>query len=267
MRIVSWNINALRAHEKSFRKAMRDTQADIFCLQEIRVREDQMTFPVKGYHSLMNPADASQYYGTGVFMRNDIHPLSVSFDFPLEGYDYQGRIIAMEFDNYVIINSYWPFSAYDKNWKWLKYRMEWNEHFQTFVHTFQARKPVIICGDMNIVRESLDAFDGKAIKRAGCFYPEEHTAFDHLLETEHLVDSFRALHPCAAPIDYHQNKGIFTTWSYFKDDYNRENNLGFRIDYFLVSEDLLPKIASSDILDDIHGSDHCPISLDIDLHT
>ena len=267
MRIVSWNINALRAHEKSFRKAMRDTQADIFCLQEIRVREDQMTISVKGYHSLMNPADASQYYGTGVFMRNDIHPLSVSFDFPLEGYDYQGRIIAMEFDNYVIINSYWPFSAYDKNWKWLKYRMEWNEHFQTFVHTFQARKPVIICGDMNIVRESLDAFDGNAIKRAGCFYPEEHTAFDHLLETEHLVDSFRALHSCAAPIDYRQNKGIFTTWSYSKDDYNRANNLGFRIDYFLVSEDLLPKIASSDILDDIHGSDHCPISLDIDLHT
>ena len=265
MRIVSWNINAFRAHESAFREAIRETQADIFCLQEIRIREDQMTFPVKGYHSFMNPATLSQYYGTAVFIRNDIHPFSITFDFPIEGYDYQGRIIAMEFENYVLINSYWPFSAADKEDKWLHYRLKWNHRFQAFVHAFQTRKPVIICGDMNMVSQSADSFDGKAVRRAGCFYPEEHAAFDDLLREEHLVDSFRYLHPSATTNDDHSAKGLFTEWAYAKEDDNRKNNLGFRIDYFLVSEGLLPAIVSSDILDDIHGSDHCPILLGVDL--
>ena len=261
MRIVSWNINALRAHEEYFRKAIDDLKPDIFCLQEIKVREDQQTFPVKGYRSFMNPAEQSQFYGTGVFIKNSLHPLSILFDRNLPGYDYQGRVVATELQQFYVVNSYWPFSAYDKEGKWLKYRLVWCRQFQQFIHELQGKKPVIICGDMNMVRESGDAFDGQAIKKAGCFYIEEHEAFDKLLQEERLVDSFRALHPLS--IAQMKGSGDYTAWAYSKDDAQRKNNQGFRIDYFLLSECLMQSVSSSQILPDIQGSDHCPILLEL----
>ena len=263
MKIVSWNINALRAHEPSFRKAMAELKPDIFCLQEIKVREDQQTFPVRGYHSIMNPAAISHYYGTGIYMRNDIRPLSVTFDRPLEGYDYQGRVIAAEMEQFFLVNSYWPFSSYHKEKYWLNYRMKWNEQFQKFIHELQKLKPVIICGDMNMVRDNADAFDGRATKQAGCFYPEEHKAFERLLQEEHLVDSFRALHPLTK--EQMSGSGNYTAWAYSKDDAQRKSNQGFRIDYFLVDEKLIEYVDSSCIVSDILGSDHCPILLEIRL--
>ena len=264
MKIVSWNINALRAHEAYFRKAMAELQPDIFCLQEIKVREDQQTFPVSGYHSMMNPAMMSQYYGTGVYMRNDIRPLSVTFDRPLEDYDYQGRVIAVELEKCFLINSYWPFSAYRKDGYWLTYRIKWNNQFQDLIHELQAKKPVIICGDMNMVRDTADTFDGKAVKKAGCFYPEEHDVFERMLREEHLIDSFRFTHPI--PDGITTGSGDYSAWAYSKGDEQRAANQGSRIDYFLISETLLPALNFSEILSDIHGSDHCPILIDIDVH-
>lgn len=264
MDIVSWNINALRAHEEAFRKAIETLQPDVYCLQEIRIREDQMTFPVKGYHSYMNPADLSQYYGTAIYMRNEIHPLSLTFDQYQSEFGYEGRIIAAEFAAFYVVNSYWPFSLRSNDNKWLKHRLSWNSWFCGFIHSLQVKKPVIICGDMNIVREPADAFDGKSVKKAGCFYPEEHEAFNRLLNEEKLVDVYRYLHP---QIEDLGREGHYTTWSYSTDGVNRKNNEGFRIDYFLVSESLLPNVLSSDIHDDIYGSDHCPISLKIKLLT
>lgn len=261
MRIVSWNINALRAHETPFRKAIGELRPDIFCLQEIKVREDQQTFPVKGYRSFMNPAEMSQFYGTGVFVKNSLRPLSVTFDRPLQGYDYQGRVVAVELQHFYVVCSYWPFSAYDKEGKWLKYRLAWCSQFLQFIHELQAEKPVIICGDMNMVCEAADTFDGIAVKKAGCFYTEEHQAFDHLLQEERLVDSFRALHPLTP--EQQGGSGNYTAWAYSKDDAQRNANQGFRIDYFLVSECLMPSVVTSTILPDIKGSDHCPILLEI----
>ena len=262
MRIVSWNINALRAHEDYFRKAITELMPDIFCLQEIKVREDQQTFPVKGYRSFMNPAEMSQYYGTGVFVRNTLYPLSISFDRPLHGYDYQGRIVTIELRRLFVVCSYWPFSSYDKDNKWLKYRLAWCNQFQQYIHELQIRKPVIICGDMNMVHQKVDAFDGILVKKAGCFYPEERAAFDKLLQEEHLVDTYRSLHP--THVTTPSESGVYTAWAYSKDDYNRRCNKGFRIDYFLASEILMSEIRKSIILDNFKGSDHCPILLEID---
>lgn len=262
MKIASWNINALRAHEEAFRQAVETLQPEIFCLQEIRIREDQMTFPVKGYHSYMNPADLSQYYGTAIYMKNELHPLSLTFDQYQSEFGYEGRIIAAELDAFYIVNSYWPFSLRNSEDKWLRHRLSWNNWFCEFIHSLQERKPVIICGDMNIVHEAADAFDGKAVKRAGCFSPEEHEVFDWLLTEEKLVDAYRYLHPQVGSLG---RDGRYTTWSYSTDAVNRKNNEGFRIDYFLVSESLLSNVLSSDIHDDIQGSDHCPISLSVKL--
>lgn len=256
MKIASWNINALKAHETAFRRAIALLQPDIFCLQEIRVREDQQTFPVKGYRSFMNPADLSQYYGTGVYVRSSLHPLCIEFDRQQPGEDYEGRIIAVELDKCFVVCSYWPFSSYSKDGHWLQHRLQWNAQFIKRVHEWQQRKPVIICGDMNIVHTPKDTFDGKTIKKAGCFYPEERDLFNTLLHEEHLMDAYRTLYPESIK---------FSTWANSKDDYNRRNNLGFRIDYFLVSQSLIPLVKSTEIHDDIAGSDHCPISLEIEL--
>ncbi len=255
MKIASWNINALKAHETSFREAMTRLKPDIFCLQEIRVREYQATFPVAGYLSYMNPGDEKGYYGTGVYIRDGIHPLSLRFDEPMHGSQYHGNVIAVELDEYFVVCSYWPYSSKSNGVDFLPYRITWNEWFEGFIHKLQCEKPVIICGDMNIVREEIDAFDGKIVKNAGCFYPAEHQKFDNLLINENLIDTYRELNPFGPK---------FSTWPYSKDNQYRLNNEGFRIDYFLASAQLMPRIKSSEIHTDIMGSDHCPISLTIE---
>lgn len=263
MRIVSWNINALKAHEQAFRKAFNILKPDIFCLQETRVKEGQVSISFDGYKSYWNSADLHQYYGTAVYMRNEFHPLSIEFDWPLGDYGYQGRLMVIEFRNFYLVNSYWPFSAYSKDGYWLKYRLEWTEELEYRLKQLRKLNPsIIVCGDMNIVRRPEDAFDGKHIKRQGCFYPEEHASFEHFMEYSYLTDAYRALHP--APV-LPSERGIYTTWSYSRDDVNRKNNQGFRIDYFLVEERTMGRVRDCLICDDITGSDHCPIVLDIDI--
>ncbi len=249
MKIISWNINSLRSHEAAFRHVIDTEQPDIFCLQEIRVREDQATFPVKGYRSFMNPATLSQYYGTGIFIKENIHPMSITFDPYVDGHDYEGRIEAIELKDFILINSYWPFSSTKE---FLRWRVEWTGIFQEFVHDLQQKKPVVICGDTNMVRGELDTFDGKYIKRAGCFYPEEHETFEKFLKEERLIDTYRFLHP---------NGTAQSTWANEKTGFNRKQHKGFRIDLFLVIEKLLPLISASEVFEKYEGSDHCPILL------
>lgn len=251
MKIISWNINALRKHEKAFRNVMQQEQPDVFCLQEIRTREDQMEFRVEGYKAYLNPADLSQYYGTGVYIKNGVHPLSITFDPPVDGHDYEGRIEAVEFERFFLVNSYWPFSSTKE---FLQWRLEWNSLFNAFIQKLQQRKPVIICGDTNMVRGPLDTFDGKYIKKAPCFYPEEHEPFERLLKEQRLIDSYRYLHP---------DETAQSEWAYGKDDIYRKKRQGFRIDHFLVSEDLIGNVSSSDVLEQYKGADHCPICLNI----
>ena len=261
MKIVSWNINALKAHEKAFRYAVDLLQPDVFCLQEIRTREDLHAVHVKGYRSYMNPAKQSQHFGTGIYIKNDIRPMSITFDPPFPDYEYQGRVMAMEFGKFVLVNSYWPFSMRSKDNNGLKYRLEWCNMFQEFVHKLQTRKPVAICGDMNIVRFPFDAYDGKSIKKQPCFYPEEHDSFEKLIEVERLVDVHRYKHPCP-----HDNpSGEYTAWAYSKDDVQRNENQGFRLDYFLVSESIIKYVKESHGHSDILGSDHCPISIELEI--
>ena len=261
MKIVSWNINALKAHEDAFRYAIELLQPDVFCLQEIRTREDLHTVRVKGYRSYMNPAKQSQYFGTGIYIRNDIHPMSIIFDPPFPDYEYQGRITAMEFEKYVLVNSYWPFSMRTKDYNGIKYRLEWCNMFQEFVHNLQTRKPVAICGDMNIVRFPSDAYDGKCTKKQPCFYPEEHDSFEKLIEEERLVD----VHYYKHPFPHANPTGEYTAWAYSKDDVQRKENQGFRIDYFLVSESIIKYVKESNVYSDILGSDHCPIGIEIEI--
>lgn len=252
MKIISWNINSLRAHEMAFRNVIHQEQPDIFCLQEIRAREDQIAFRVEGYRSYLNPATLSRYYGTGVYIKNCVHPLSITFDPPVPGHDYEGRIEAIEFENFFLVNSYWPFSSTKE---FLQWRLEWNERFNSFIQSLRQRKPVVICGDTNMVRGQLDAYDGKYIMKKPCFYPEEHDVFERFLKEQHLIDSYRYLHP----------DGIAQSeWPYDKKNINRKNRHGFRIDLFLVNEDLISNVSSSDVLEQYEGSDHCPISLSIE---
>ncbi len=252
MKIVSWNINALKKHKEAFLSAIAELQPDIFCLQEIRSKAENCSFKVDGYNLVMNPADDSRYYGTGVYYRESLCP-AISYDFPMPDGEHQGRIIKIEFEDFVLINSYWPFSS---NKHFLEYRIEWCKRMEIFIHGIQQEKPVIVCGDMNTVLAGIDTFDGKVTKKAGCYYQEEQDAFRRLLANERLVDSYRHLHP---------NEREFSTWPYSNGDIYRKNNEGFRIDFFLVSEKLIGKVTSSEILCDVRGSDHCPIMLDTDI--
>lgn len=252
MKIISWNINALRAHEMVFRNVIQQEKPDVFCLQEIRAREDQLDFRVEGYKSYLNPATLSQYYGTGVLVKNNIHPLSITFDPPVRSHDYEGRIEAIEFEDFFLVNSYWPFSSTKE---FLQWRLEWNKLFNDFVQKLQQSKPVVICGDTNMVRGPLDAYDKKYIKKAPCFYPEEHEAFEKFLKEQHLIDSYRYLHPDGT---------AQSEWPYGKSNIYRKIRQGFRIDHFLVSEDLISQVQLSDVLEQYEGPDHCPISLDIE---
>ncbi len=253
MKIVSWNINSLRKHKEAFLSAIAELQPDIFCLQEIRGKAEACSFEIDGYTPKMNPAQQSGFYGTGVYAKDEIEPYC-TYDFPMPDGVHQGRIIKMEFDEFVLINTYWPFSS---NKKFLEYRLEWCKRLEAFVHEIQETKPVIICGDMNTVQASIDAYDGKATKNAGCFYQEEQEAFRQLLANEHLVDTYRYLHP---------TKQKFSVWPNAKDDIHRKNNEGYRIDFFLISESILDKVRTSDVLCNVMGSDHCPIMLDIDIN-
>ena len=247
MKLISWNVNGLRAcMNKGFQDFLANSGADIFCVQETKMQKGQAEFDFPGYEEYWNSAEKKGYSGTAIFTK--IKPLSVSYDMGIAEHDQEGRIITAEFDDFYLINVYTPNSQ--RELARLDYRMQWEDAFRTYVKQMDEKKPVIICGDLNVAHKEIDLKNFKTNHKNAGFTDEERAKMTELLEAG-FTDSFRYLYP--------DKEGIYTWWSYmFKA---REKNAGWRIDYFVVSNRLADRISDSLIYTDIMGSDHCPVGL------
>lgn len=247
MKLISWNVNGLRAcMNKGFQDFLAQSEADIFCVQETKMQRGQAEFDFSGYEEYWNSAIKKGYAGTAIFTK--IKPLSVSYDMGIEEHDQEGRIITAEFADFYLVNVYTPNSQ--RELARLDYRMQWEDAFRSYVKMLDEKKPVIICGDLNVAHKEIDLKNHKTNHRNAGFTDEERAKMTELLD-EGFLDSFRYLYP--------DKEGIYTWWSYmFKA---REKNAGWRIDYFVVSNRLAEKIADSLIYTDVMGSDHCPVGL------
>lgn len=251
MKFVSWNVNGLRAcMGKGFMDFFSHQQADFFALQETKLQPDQITLELEGYHQFWNSAVKKGYSGTAVFTRHA--PQSVLYGMGMDEHDSEGRIITLEYESFYFVTVYTPNAQRDL--ARLEYRMQWEDDFRAFLNRLNEKKPVILCGDLNVAHQEIDLKNPKSnVKNAG-FTPEERAKMTTLLESG-FVDSFRRLYP--------DQTGAYSWWSYM---YNaRANNAGWRIDYFLIAQALAPKLVQSQIHSDIFGSDHCPVSLVLDL--
>jgi exodeoxyribonuclease-3 len=249
MKLISWNVNGLRAClGKGFLDFCADADADVICLQETKMRAEQADFALPGYTRFWNSAEKAGYSGTAIFTRTE--PLAVTYGIGKEPHDHEGRVITAEFPAFYLVCCYTP-NAQDELRR-LPYRMEWEDDFRAYLHGLDARKPVILCGDLNVAHEEIDIKNPKTNRGHAGFSDEERGKMTELLAAG-FADSFRALHP---------DEVKYSWWSY--RFHAREKNAGWRIDYFLVSGRLLPQVRQSDILTDVLGSDHCPVELDID---
>ena len=251
MKIISWNVAGFRAVlKKGFDEFFKNEDADIYCLQESKVTEDQFDYRPEGYEMILNPAEKKGYSGTLVFTR--VKPLNVTFGMGIEEHDNEGRMITMEFKEFFLINMYVPNVKRDLSR--LDYRMTWEDDFRKYIKRLEESKPVIVCGDFNVAHTENDIKNAKAnIGNAGFTY-EERDKFTELLESG-MTDTWRKFNS--------DEKSKFTWWSYM--GHARENNVGWRLDYFIISEKYFNKVKSSKILDEVLGSDHCPIELDLDM--
>ena len=252
MRLISWNVNGLRAcKEKGFEEAFKSLDADFFCLQETKMQEGQLDLQFEGYDSYWNYAEKKGYSGTAIYTRHK--PLSVSYGMNIEEHDHEGRVITLEMDSFFLVTVYTPNSQ--DGLRRLDYRMQWEDDFRRYLKALDARKPVIVCGDMNVAHQEIDLKNPKTNRRNAGFTDEEREKFSVLLG-EGFVDTFRFLYP--------DQKDIYSWWSYrFRA---REKNAGWRIDYFVVSERLAPQIEDAKIHTEIFGSDHCPVELAISVN-
>ena len=248
MRLVSWNVNGLRAAlGKGFLASMAGLAPDVICLQETKMRPEQADFELDGYHRFWNSADKAGYSGTAIFTRTE--PINVTYDFGEDVHRHEGRIITAEYEAFYLVCCYTPNSQ--DGLKRLEYRLEWEAALREYLMELDTRKPVIYCGDLNVAATEMDIKNPKANERNAGFTIEERTALKTLLDSG-FADTFRRLHP---------DKVAYSWWSYrFKA---RERNAGWRIDYFLVSERLLPRIAAAEIHGEIFGSDHCPVLIEV----
>ena len=251
MRFISWNVNGLRACVgKNFMEYFNEADADIFCVQETKMQEGQLTLDTKGYSQYWNYAEKKGYSGTAVFTKKE--PLSVNYGIGVEEHDHEGRVITLEFDNYYFITVYVPNSQ--DGLKRLDYRMCWEDDFLNYIKRLDRKKPVIYCGDLNVAHEEIDLKNPSTNHMNAGFSDEERGKFSDVLAAG-FVDSFRYLYPDAV--------GAYSWWSYRMKA--RERNAGWRIDYFVVSEKLKSAIKEAKIHSEIMGSDHCPVELEIDL--
>lgn len=251
MKLISWNVNGLRAClNKGFPDFFAQAAADVFCLQETKMQPEQADVAFDGYESYWNSAEKKGYSGTAVFTRQK--PLSVSYDIGFPEHTGEGRAVTLEFEPFFLVNVYTPNSQ--RGLVRLSYRMEWEEAFRSYVQGLDARKPVVICGDMNVAHEEIDLKNPKQNVGNAGFSPEERQKMTELLHAG-FVDTFRALYP--------EKMGAYTWWSYMF--HAREHNAGWRIDYFLVSNRLAPQVEDSLIFADVEGSDHCPVGLLLNL--
>ena len=249
MKFISWNVNGLRACcEKGFRESFRALDADFFCLQETKMQAGQLDIEFDGYKSWWNYADKKGYSGTAVFSRHE--PLSVSYGMGIDGHDHEGRIITLEMPEFYLVNVYTPNSQ--DGLARLDYRMKWEDDFRSYLLGLEKTRPVIVCGDLNVAHKEIDLKSPKTNRRNAGFTDEERGKFTELLGSG-FIDTFRHFYPDAT--------GIYSWWSYrFR---SREKNAGWRIDYFLVSEGLRNRLAGAGIHNEIFGSDHCPVELNI----
>ncbi len=251
MKLISWNVNGLRACVgKGFADVFAEASADIFCLQETKMQEGQLDLPFTGYHSFWNYADKKGYSGTAVYSRR--LPLGVRLGIGIDAHDHEGRVITLEFDTHYVVNVYTPNSQ--DGLRRLPYRMEWDTAFRSYVCSLDAHKPVLICGDMNVAHQEIDLRNPQTNHQNAGFTDEEREQFTRLLDAG-FTDSWRTLHPDV--------RDVYSWWSY--RFHAREKNIGWRIDYWLLSSRLLPRVQEADILTSVTGSDHCPVALTIDL--
>lgn len=249
MKLISWNVNGLRACvNKGFLDFFKEIDADIFCIQESKLQEGQITLDLEGYHQYWNYAEKKGYSGTAVFTREE--PISVSYGIGMEEHDREGRVISLEYPEFYLVTVYTPNSQNEL--ARLPYRMQWEEDFLAYLKKLEEKKPVIFCGDLNVAHKEIDLKNPKTNRKNAGFTDEEREKFTQLLAAG-FIDTFRYFYP--------EQEGIYSWWSYrFKA---REKNAGWRIDYFCVSECLKEKLLDAKIHTEIMGSDHCPVELDI----
>lgn len=251
MKLISWNVNGLRAcMQKGFKEFFDASDADFFCLQETKLQEGQIDFAPEGYYAYWNYAEKKGYSGTAIFTKHK--PLRVSYGIGIEEHDHEGRVITLEYENFYVITVYTPNSK--RELLRLPYRMIWEDDFLAYLKKLETVKPVIYCGDLNVAHQEIDLKNPKTNRNNAGFTNEERAKFTQAVQAG-MIDTFRYFYP--------EKEGAYSWWSYqFKA---REKNVGWRIDYFMVSEALKQKLQDAKIHPEVFGSDHCPVELDIDL--
>ncbi len=251
MKMVSWNVNGLRACvNKGFKDIFNTFDADIFCVQETKLQQGQIDLPFENYHQYWNYAEKKGYSGTAIFTKEK--PLNVEYGIGIDEHDKEGRVITLEYPEFYFVTCYTPNSQNEL--KRLDYRMKWEDDFLSYIKCLDNKKPVIICGDLNVAHKEIDLKNPKTNRKNAGFTDDERNKMTALLESG-FTDSYRYLHP--------NKDGVYSWWSYRFNA--RKNNAGWRIDYFITSDRIKDKILEAEIHTDIMGSDHCPVELDIEV--
>ena len=251
MKLISWNVNGLRACvQKGFLDIFKELNADMFCIQESKLQEGQISLELEGYHQYWNYAIKKGYSGTAIFTRRE--PMSVAYGIGIEEHDQEGRVITLEFAEFYLVTVYTPNSQSEL--ARLDYRMRWEDAFLSYLKGLEEKKPIVFCGDLNVAHKEIDLKNPKTNRKNAGFTDEERGKFSTLLG-QGFIDTYRYFYP--------DQEGIYSWWSYRFNA--RKNNAGWRIDYFCVSESLKEKLVDAKIHTEIMGSDHCPVELDIDL--
>lgn len=247
MKLISWNVNGLRAVvNKGFMDFFNEVNADVFCLQETKMQPDQLTLDLPGYHQYFNSAVRKGYSGTAVFTK--IKPLQVTYDIGIEHHDQEGRVITCEYEDFFLVTVYTPNSQNEL--ARLDYRMQWEDDFLQYLKKLEQVKPVVVCGDLNVAHKEIDLKNPSSNRKSAGFTDEERNKFTQLLDNG-FTDTYRYLYPDV--------RDVYTWWSYM--NFARQNNAGWRIDYFVVSEALNEHIVDAMIYPEVMGSDHCPVGL------
>ena len=251
MKLISWNVNGLRACvKKGFLDFFHEADADIFCVQETKLQEGQIQLEMEGYEQYLNYAEKKGYSGTAIFTKQT--PLSVHYGIGIEEHDHEGRVITLEYENFFFVTVYTPNSQSEL--ARLDYRMKWEDDFLAYIKSLEETKPVIYAGDLNVAHQEIDLKNPKTNRKNAGFTDEERGKFSNVLANG-MIDTYRYFYP--------EQTEIYSWWSYrFKA---REKNAGWRIDYFVVSESLKDRLQDAKIHTDIFGSDHCPVELDIEI--
>ncbi len=250
IKLISWNVNGLRANlKKGFMDYFNEIDADMFCMQETKMQQGQAEIDIPLYKEYWNSAEKKGYSGTAIFTKEE--PISVSYGLGIEEHDKEGRVITAEYEHFYLVTCYTPNSKSEL--ERLEYRQVWEDAFREFLQKLDEKKPVVLCGDLNVAHKEIDLKNPKTNRRSAGFTDEEREKFTELLDAG-FIDTFRFLYP--------DQEGAYTWWSYFGKA--RERNTGWRIDYFVVSERLKDKIVRAEIHAEIMGSDHCPVLLELD---